>query len=99
MKRRTRQAVAKNDARWKYTHRKRTSFLSDHKDEVEDMLSQNMRPHEIAKVLKAKHGLSETALSAKQVSDWISNRKKKSKIKTPTVKGNLINADWNDSCM
>jgi len=77
---------------------KRSSFVSDHKGEVQDLVQKGLHPFQIADTLVAQHNLPPKSVTAKQISDWIGKQKKKGKIKTKPVTEESVEANWNDSC-
>ena len=74
------------------------TLLQRHEEDVRELLSKGLKPKGIADSLCTMHKYPPRTITAKQVSDWIVYQKKNKRIKTPSVTGSGISADWQDSC-
>ena len=75
------------------------TFLNTHEEEVIQMVEKKkLAPKQIADSLITKYSLNPDSVTPKQVSDFIRYRKKQGKIKTPSVTGPTIRAEYSDNC-
>lgn len=75
------------------------SYLTNHQNAVWDLVKSGMKPKEIASTLCRNEGLRDTAVTAKQVANWIQCHKNSGQGSTYPVslKNNNLRADIADS--
>lgn len=81
------------------TSLKAKRFLTQHADEIWELVAANEGPTAIGDELCTRHGLRPGAIPARSVSNWLYYHKKAKKMKLPSVNRKNGNLRATDSCV
>lgn len=73
------------------------TLLQRYEKELREGVEKGLKPKQIAETVCSTNLLPPNTITARQVSDWITYHKKNGTIRTPSVTGENIAADWDDS--